>query len=746
MPDKINITKSKKNRGLLFAGILLILFVSLSLFEINIFTTSQKLPITHAIFFFGLVNFNVIVILLILFLIFRSVAKAFSEKRVRFFGKTLKAKLLIAFLGFALIPTTLMFVVSVLHINSSFDKWFSQKIPNVLKSSIEVSTEYDILEKKRGFAAAYKILEDFDQNLQTAEIEKYFLKHIIDYYLDQVEYYKEGIAEKIVVRSDYNVLPDIPEPEEEFLKKGIEEDEDSSSIKRFSEGKLIRVIVPVPRAQGGGAIVVSRVIPLSVTAHIDDITKTYQEFSDIDLLEIPLKSIYLIILLLMTLVILFGGVWFSIYLAGQLSNSLEALGEATRKVSKGDYQTVPLKASTLEVHQLVSNFNRMLRDLEGSHIREKEIKEDLKTTLSQLDERNTFVKTVISNVNTGVISLSKNEVITMINQKAINILGLSEVNLSDDDKIGVILTGKIHDLYEELVEEINRPNITKAQRVLKIDEDKNLTSYQITLSHLKDDADRVIGKILVFNDLSVVARAERAAAWKEVARRVAHEIKNPLTPIKLSAERLQRKFGAEVQNQAFDDSIKMIVNQTDELKKLVNEFSDFARMPQIMPTKNSINKAILECINLFGVQLSENKKVLSFFQGTDIPEFYFDEGQIKRAVVNLITNAMSAVSNLDEPKIEISSNLNELDEVIIKILDNGPGIPESQFKRIFDPYYSTKVKGSGLGLAIVRQIVEDHNGHVECQRAHPSGLAFTIRLPVIVNVYKHRSTLKGQKV
>jgi two-component system nitrogen regulation sensor histidine kinase NtrY len=268
----------------------------------------------------------------------------------------------------------------------------------------------------------------------------------------------------------------------------------------------------------------------------------------------------------------------------------------------------------------------------------------------------------------------------------------------------------------------------------------------MNLSILLDEKGNDIGKILVFDDLTMLINAQRAAAWTEVARRIAHEIKNPLTPIKLSAQRLEKKFGAKIDDPAFSSCVNMIIKQTDDLKRLVNEFSNFARLPQSKPVVASLNTVINEALVLY--KTAHREVQFHFDQDSQLPEFKFDPDQIKRVLINLLDNAVLAVApplqgssgavqssaaarEIGPGRVTIRTQYESLLKLVrVSVSDNGIGISDEDRDRVFEPYFSTKENGTGLGLSIVKRIVEDHNGFIRALPNDPNGTKMIIELPV----------------
>ncbi|MDG0815692.1 sensor histidine kinase [Bdellovibrio svalbardensis] len=704
----------KRRREIIIVLLVSFLFVLLTWFEIRLFATSQQLPFVHSIFFFGLVNFNIVLLLLLLFMIFRNVVKVFVERQGKLFGSSLKAKLIAAFVAFSFVPTVLMFIISVFYINSSFDKWFSAKMAGVLKSSIEVTNAYYFNAKKKNYHFAHQIADAVRPLHNSNEVKNKIETLRKEFSLDAVEYYPSLFGKRIVVSAEDDTVPTVPAVSLEFLQKGIKVQAEASIIHQFGDGNLVRVIVPVKEGADRGAIVVSSFLPLSLVSKMDDISTAYDEFRDINPLEYPLKSIYLIILVLMTFVILLAATWFGFYLAKQLSVPIVQLGRATRRVAGGDYTTLDIKSGSEEINDLIASFNQMTVTLEK--------------TLEKLDEHARYTDTVLKNVNTGVISVDQSGMVSTINRRAAQLL-----KVDPEKHIGYsvrdLLTLEYFRTFAELLKNMQDNKVESIQKELRINVHGEAIPLQMSLSILKDEKGQEVGKILVFDDMTPLQNAQRAAAWTEVARRIAHEIKNPLTPIKLSAERLQRKFGASITDPAFNECTTMIVKQVDGLKNLVNEFSNFARLPQARPVVANLNSVVEESLGLY--RQAHPQVHFDFAQDFELPDFKFDPDQIKRVLVNLVDNAVSAVAKEPQPTVQIITRYDrDIKTVRLTVADNGEGIPAADRNRIFEPYYSTKESGTGLGLAIVKRIIEDHNGFIRATANEPKGVKMVIEMPV----------------
>ncbi len=718
----------KRRREILLVLLIAILFLCLTGFEIKLFSISQELPFVHSIFFFGLVNFNIVLFLILLFFIFRNVVKVFVERKGKFIGSSLKGKLIAAFVAFSSVPTVLMFLISVFYINSSFDKWFSLKMAGVLRSSLEVTNAYYFNAKKRNYHFAYQIAKSIN-HIDGEKRIKAELKRLGELFsLDAVEYYPSLFSPHIFYVSEDESLPAIPPATAEFLQKGLKAQVESSTIHQFGEGNLVRVIVPITQGETKGAIVVSSYVPLSLISKMNDISSAYDDFRDVNPLEYPLKSIYLIILFLMTLVIILCATWFGFYLAKQLSIPLEVLGEATKRVAGGDYRTVNIDSGSEEISQLVRSFNQMTEHLSESERDVRDANQSLKETLSYLDKHSRYVEVVLGSVSTGVISVDHEGRITTINRHASQLLKLNP-HTHLGGSVRELLDREQLKTFADLLRLMKDQQLENLQREIKVNVEGAVIPLQITLSILKDENGKEVGTILVFDDLTMLLNAQRAAAWSEVAKRIAHEIKNPLTPIKLAAERLQRKFASQVSDPAFGECTGMIVQQVEDLKNLVNEFSQFARLPQTRPLVGSLNKVLGEALLVF--RSSHSQVDFVFEADSSLPEFKFDPDQIKRAIVNLLDNAVAALPPV-AGKITIQTEFSpELKMARISVTDNGSGIPAQLRTRVFEPYFSTKVHGTGLGLPIVKRIVEDHSGFIRASQNEPQGTKIVIEIPVV---------------
>lgn len=712
---------SKRRKEILFIFSISILLAFLIGVEVYIFRSGQNLPSSYILFFIGLVNINLILVLLLLFLIFRNIVKVFIERKGKVFGSSLKSKLIISFVSFSVVPTLLVFTISVFYLNSSFEKWFSQRMLSVLRNASEVIDTFISNEKKRGYEYARLTTKELART-PAAQKKKQIEKIREQFRLDAVEYYEDLLKARLVSQDNELNSEVVPPLNIDFLQRGLVDHDEASIIQIFGDYNLLRVMVPLSKDTNSGVVVVSKFLNLTPDSKFDDIVGAYQEFHNNSIVEYPLKSIYFIMLIVMTLVILFAAVWFGFYLAKQLAIPLVQLGRATKRVATGDYSQLEIESGSEEMSSLIGSFNQMIGNLSTSEL-------ELQQTLRNLNEYTHYVEIVLKNVSAGVISVDMSGRATTVNRRACELLQLDTEN-SVGKHIRTLMSDENYKLFSGIVRSMQSNSLLTLQKEIRIVVNNETIPLSIHISILKNEEGQEIGRIMVFDDMTPILNAQRAAAWTEVARRIAHEIKNPLTPIRLAAERISKKFGTQIQDPAFQDAIRMIVTQVDDMRILVNEFSQFARLPEIKTVPGQLNQVISKSAAIYTETHPQIK--FEFELDPQLPEFKFDPDQLKRVFVNLIDNACAAVQSVEQPHIKIVTEYKKQHRVLkISIIDNGVGIPQRDRVRVFEPYFSTKEKGTGLGLPIVKSIIEDHSGVVRALENKPNGTVMYIEIPVI---------------
>ncbi len=727
--------KFRKQRGLILVGIAILLLIMIPQLENRLMELTSKLPVSNSMIALAIINLNILLVLLFLFLIFRNVFKLFLERRRGVPGAQLRSKLVGAFIGLSLIPTMLLFFVSAGFISSSIDNWFSVQVDKALDESLQVAQTY----YRNSEANALYYADQLSSRIQKGKLlnEKNLpqLKALIK---EKQEEYNLGIVE--IFSSTHEELVRVANPKLPIIKittassdpvqeglQGIR----FSQITPVGKADLIRGIVPIQSNWNPedivGVVVVNYYVPYSLINKMKEISDSVDQYKLTKSIKGQIQQSYVIILLLIALIIIFLATWFGFHLARGITVPIQELAIATSKVASGDLDIQLQTRSTDEIGTLVNAFNKMTNDLRHSRLEVVTATQKLQNSNLELDRRSDYMEIVLANVTAGVISIDRTGMLTTINKSAENLLQLSANKILGKDFREVIPNSympMIMDLLKELF--YSERGTVRQQTTIPIGNDKY--TLMLNLTTLRDKQNNFLGTLVVFDDLTQLFKAQRMAAWREVARRIAHEIKNPLTPIQLSAQRLRRRYLKQfsADDHVFDDCTRMISNQVDELKNLVNEFSNFARMPATKPSDNNLNHVINECLTLY----RGAHKNISFTCLLDqqLPTIKFDREQIKRVIINLLENAIAAIT--DKGSIELASTYNkELQIITLTVSDSGSGIPAEDKIRLFEPYFSTKKTGTGLGLAIVSTIIADHNGYIRVRDNIPQGSIFIIELP-----------------
>ena len=737
----------KRQRERWAIAILSLIFVGLTVLEFRLTSVSSQLPFVNSIFFFGLLNLNIIILIALIWLVFRNIGKLFLERRSRILGARLKSKLVVAFIGFAIVPTLTLFIISSLYINSSFDKWFSLKVQNTLQASIEITNTFYKNADETGLHFAKHIAKLIAQNVAnnpkftpldpTNHVIKDFLENQRELLaLNSVEFYTEVLDERIHTFQKQNANQALfyPRLSLDLLQRGFK-GEKESIVENVGGGDLVRSIVLVKSLEDAkplGVLVVNTYVPVSLVSKKDEIAGVFGDYQETNPLKYPIKTTYLVILVTITLVIVFVAIWIGLYLARELTVPIERLVYGAQAVGAGNLDVQVEASGKDEIAVLIKSFNKMIRDLKDSR--------------EGLTERRIQLETVLANVGTGVLVTDANGIINTFNRAAAGLL-----EKESKDLLGIhyskVLVGEaapLSDLITTCLKENEAPfeNEVTQWAFKGGAEPKTLAAVGTPLH----DENENWGVVVVIDDLTVLMKGQREMAWREVARRIAHEIKNPLTPIKLSAQRLQRRLVSLTgkDGQLLQECTTTIIKHTDELKEMVNEFSNFARFPEVNLAPHSLNEALNEVIQLY----SAAHPALEFVSKLEsrMPIFSFDRDQIKRVIINLIDNAVAAISSATPGKrgiIQIESLYNEkLQIAAVSIEDNGPGISYEVRSRVFEPYFSTKQEGTGLGLAIAKRIVNDHNGFIRVQSTLGKGTIFTIELPTAEKTQSESSWLR----
>ena len=600
--------ESRKRRNeILIIGVTALILAVLFVFEWHLPQVKGSLSTGRNILYLSLINLNVILLLLLLFLIIRNLVKLFFERKRKIIGSRLRTKLVTAFLGFSLVTAFVLFFVAVGLITSAVEKWFSIQVEKSLEGSLEVAQTYYRDFAKNGITYAHGLADRVSQQdlLDTSRNEK--LVQLLErkrseYNLGIVEVFSSDM--KLVGCVTDKEIPGNPIPAApvEVLKECLGGKE-VSKTQPLGEGELIRALAPIRDKKNPevilGALSASYYVPEKLMAKMGEISQAYVDYTHSKMYKRTIKMNYLMYMLMVTLLIIFLSTWVGFYLAKGITVPIQELAEATEKVAQGNLDFRIRAESRDEIGTLVESFNRMTHDLKLSkgEIERKTL--DLEKTNIELFQRKKYMEIVLQKIATGVISLDREGRISTMNKSAEKILEIDSEQILGCHYREILGREQLR-MARDLIKEVRASQDETIEKQINISiRDRTLTLL-VHLNPLRDEEGNNMGMVAVFDDLTQLLKAQRMAAWREVARRIAHEIKNPLTPIQLSAERLRRRYRDRFQDdsEVFDECTKTIVREADGLKNMVNEFSNFARMPTANPVPSDLNSIIKETLVL----------------------------------------------------------------------------------------------------------------------------------------------------
>jgi len=666
----------------------------------------EPATMTRGLLLFVLSYINVTLIAAVLFVLCRTLLKLWLERRRATLGSQFKTKLLVTYIGLTAIPIGLLFFTATGLIERSIDRWFSTPVREVVgrARALEEVAEKRIAEEALANArqlAAARSSTDLDVFLQQRR-------------LDSVEEYRSGA--RVGSASAGPAPPPLPP---ETIARASDRG-DALKIEVLPDGShRFRAAV---RASGNRVVAAGIRVPASQARAMAGIATAWSEYQKLEVQKPSIKAANISSFLLITLAILFASIWTGLALARRITVPIAALAESTRRIRSGDLSArVDVPASD-ELGVLVDSFNSMAAGLENARGALIRSNEELQASNLRLDLERRLLATVLESVTTGVLALDGEGRFTVCNPAARTLLSLPPETPTMEE------LRRRPDLAP-LVERLEgardrRRDATPSALVLPGgDSERRL---EVALRPLSSSAGESGGWVLAIEDTTHVAREQKLAAWSEVARRVAHEIKNPLTPIRLSAERMVRRLrsGDTGLADAVERGTKVIVEEVDFLKSLVDEFSRFARLPEMRPEPTDLAELALSAVRLFeGAREGVSVRVESQLPAGTV---LVDPDQIKRALVNLIDNAVAACGASGEISVRLSAREGG---VTIEVSDTGHGVPARDRDRLFLPDFTTKGRGTGLGLAIVSRIVADHNGTIRVEDNPPRGARFIIELP-----------------
>ncbi|MFQ5928140.1 MAG: ATP-binding protein [Acidobacteriota bacterium] len=681
---------------------------------------------------------NFVIVLVLSFILARSLIKLFFEYQADRPGSRIKSKLVITLIIFSLFPALIMAFLAFGLINQNLRQWFSSPSEQLLESSQVIARSY--YERNRLLQLATAALLARQVEAAKSETAGHFEDLGAEYGFDGVLLF-DGQGQIVFRGGKW--------PGDQPLQSAVEKvlgGEKYYTLERRirlanSEPLVDHGIVGVPvhlaSSSMRGALFAEFVIPDSVAFHaiqVDEASNKYQAIKEgVDQLELN----YFSVLGLTTLGVVFGFVWLGTYIAKKITVPLEALAEGSRELAEGNLDHRVDVTAVDELGILVDSFNRMAEEIKQSRQKLEKANAEMKETNIHLDERRRYIETILHNIATGVISIDESDFIRSVNEAALETLQVNRENILNRS----IREVAGPDLYREFLNMKKRARLygtCRKEVTFRRGEQQLHVAATITSNPLPFQKE--VEYLIVLDDLTELIKAEKFAAWQEVARRLAHEIKNPLTPIQLSAERVEKRFkkvaaarsSKEIREfqKLLDEAMRIIVAEAEMLKTLVEEFSRFARLPICKPVGVQLHRLIEQTLTLYDGDL-EKVQIKKVFD-PKIEKVKMDPEQMQRVFINLIDNSLDALAESEANRyILIRTQFKKGHEsVTIEFQDNGIGISPQDYEHLFLPYFSTKKKGTGLGLAIVRQIVSEHNGCVRAEPNYPTGTRFIVELPV----------------
>jgi two-component system nitrogen regulation sensor histidine kinase NtrY len=686
-----------------------------------------------SVLLYGLTVLNLFLLLTLVFVLGRNLVRVLLERRRGVLGARFRMRLLLVFLIMAIGPAMLVLVVGSDLIQQTVDRWFNVDVERILSSSQALGTALreSVTERTRidarAIAKEVEVLRLLGEE-GTGRLRRLVERRARERHLDLVTVLTRQ-GELLAVMDPRLPASGDPAPGEALADAALLGRE-AETTAPFGAGELVRVAAPVKDAAGKviGAVVVSTLLPEAVAREAREVQESYAKFRKAQTFRDPIKAVYLSLYLFPALLTLFGAVWLSLYLARRITTPLRLVAEGAERIAAGERGVrVDFPSGSDEFLALIASFNRMSERLARSEEEVEFNRNSLTRKNQELEERRRLTETVLEAVGTGVVVADHEGTLTAINAAACRLLetDASAVGLP----VGRVLAGPGRDEVLEIVERLLSGRVARQEREVQVPSRGRYRHLAATVVPLPAPLGSPPGVVLVLDDLTPLMRAQKVAAWGEVARKLAHEIKNPLTPIQLSAQRIRKAYikSAPGFEKILTECSEAIVKEVDALKDLVDEFAEFARLPAANLVPTSLDEVIEGALSLYDGLFAEVR--IERRLAGDLPPVRLDAGQMKRVVINLVDNAIEATGNQGVVVIETAFEPAE-GRVRLVVADDGPGVSPEDRDRLFVPNFSTKKRGSGLGLAIVSRIVQEHHGVIRVEDNPPHGARLVVELPV----------------
>ncbi|HMM47857.1 MAG TPA: ATP-binding protein [Thiobacillaceae bacterium] len=652
------------------------------------------------------------------------------QKRIRrgVFGAKLTFKLLLMFGAVATLPGLVVYGASVFFLNRSIETWFDVRVDNALTSGVNLGQQaLDDLLRELDRKADRMALSLSDEGVGSIITSLSTLRE--QSAVQELTLFDERGGVVAHVGGDRGTL--LPVLPDRSVLWQVRQQQPYSRIEEVAErGLIMRVVVPVYASALAGETRVLQLVqpvPARLARDAQAVQLAYQEYQQIAVSRVGLKRIYGVALTLTLMLALLLTFVIAYLMSERLGAPLRTLARGTRAVAKGDFSQMPQLRSRDELGVLIQSFNRMTRQL-------SEAREQVARNHQQTEQAKAFLERVLANLSSGVVVLDEALRVRTLNAAAVQILGVAAETLDAQPLAGLGESGEALREFGERAAARFAEHEAEWQEQVDYAGQGGSQSLLLRGTRLPPGVER--GYVLVFDDVTKLINAERNAAWSEVARRLAHEIKNPLTPIQLSAERIAHKLDGRLEApdaEFLARATQTIINQVGALKSMVDAFAGYARMPRAKLEALDLNALVGEVLALYDARALG----LQINLGSELPRITGDSTLLRQVIHNLMQNAQDALVNHPSPSVEVGTQLCG-NAVCLSVTDNGAGFPEHLMTRLFEPYATTKAKGTGLGLAIVKKIVEEHHGKIQIENLKSGGAAIRIALPVFAAAGEHR--------
>ncbi len=648
-----------------------------------------------------ILNIDLLILMLLTLAIVRKLSIAWADRKSGNQAAKLHTRFVMIFSLLTITPAILMMIFSAIIFNMGIQKWFSSSVSTALSESTKVAQSYLAEHKKVISANVYAMAQEIAHNYKILQHNQARFNNLIDTQIglrniDEALVFN-GVPE-VIARSKLSFTLEF----EVFSALELKNSKNEVVIKTNDAGDRVRALIKIA-PDIDAYLLVGRIVDPAVSKRIKDVQNAVSNYNEVDKNQTRFQLYLGLIFIAIAFVLLLIAVWVALVFAGRIAKPIGSLISASEKVIKGDLSIrVNPGIDKDEISLLMNSFNRMTTKLEKQ-------KEKLVQASASIDSRRRFIEDILSSVRSGVISIDRQNIVQIINDYASDLLNITDI----DSYIGKKISSCFPEV-EELLNQFEQDN-KSFSRQIKIIRKKEMHTLHVHLQIIRDSQDHSLcqGYIISFVNITHLLYAQRKAAWADVARRIAHEIRNPLTPIQLSAEQLQRKYATQITKDAekFDNCVATIVRQVSHIGDMVKSFSDFAKMPDPNMQEEDIIKIIKQHIEQYK---TSNPDINFVFRGPSHQHFVCDAAQISQVLTNIMQNSIDSIYEQGKDgKISISVTLGNK-ELVILVKDTGSGFPQNT-EQLAEPYVTTKPKGTGLGLAIVKKIIEDHGGRMNLE-------------------------------